>query len=117
MLNIVLTGTATDELGQPVVRADLEAACKQAGFTVRKEFPKGTPYTLVASRLDTVKAKKALAVGVMPWSYKDLLATLKQMGAELKKTGAAPDPWVDAKPKMQAPTYSTDDTVGYGGDL
>ncbi len=116
--NLVFTGAATDSTGEPITRADLENACRKAGITVRKEFPAGTPYALVASRMDTVKAKKALAIGVTVLPYSELLATLKALNVPVTKTGTPADPWVDAKPsKMQVQPAHPDDTAEYGGDL
>lgn len=56
-MNIVFTGPATDSSNRSVLRADLIAAVQAKGFRVQNAVTAATQL-LVASRTDTVKAKR-----------------------------------------------------------
>lgn len=76
-IEVVFTGPAATRDGRPIVRADLIAHVQTKGYRVANRV---TPRTslLVASRVDTVKVRKASAIGVMVLTY-----------------GAQPDKFVD----------------------
>jgi hypothetical protein len=78
MPSVVFTGQAIDAQGNFVLRADLASAAKKAGWTVWDQMHYTTDL-LVASRLDTVKAKKAISYGVAVKTYPDFIASLGEV--------------------------------------
>lgn len=58
-LNVVFTGPALDNTGNSIIRSNLIAACKKVGIAVQSSVRVDTAM-VVASRVDTVKAKSAL---------------------------------------------------------
>ena len=73
-LTVVFTGPAVDSFGRRITRQDLTAACiEKGGLAVQ---PAITPDTavLVASRLDTQKARRAAANGIPVLTYPEFIA-------------------------------------------
>lgn len=90
---VVFTGPAKFN-GVSVVRADLTAAAVLAGYTIRDRID-STVQLLVASRTDTVKAKKAEAMGIAVIDYQLFGVWLQQAGCPILKSGSRPDYYVD----------------------
>ena len=67
-MNVVFTGTAVDEAGVHVLRDDLQKMAARQGYYMQKAVNAGTDL-LVASRTDTVKAKRAKSLGVSVVTY------------------------------------------------
>lgn len=95
---VVFTGPAEDAKGRLILRADLIASAVARGWTVQKSVQRTTEL-LVASRTDTVKARKAKQQGVIVVSYPDFLAHLGQV----VPTGAKPDWNTDRQPVKTKP--------------
>ena len=72
-MNIVFTGPGTGLDGAPVTRAALQAAAEARGHTVKASLTLDTEM-LVASRTDTVKARKAAQRGVLVVDYPTFVA-------------------------------------------
>lgn len=96
MQNVVFTGPAFDNHGRAVLRANLIAASEASGrFRVQSAVTAATQI-LVASRTDTVKAKKAAALGVEVMTYPEFIGR-ELAGVDLK-IGVTPNaysPYVD----------------------
>lgn len=97
-INVVFTGPASDAENSPILRADLTAAAVEAGMTVQRAVRADT-HMLVASRVDTVKAREAAHRGLVVVSYPTFLAML---GRETIPQQGALDLWVDSKPVVMA---------------
>lgn len=90
-IEVVFTGAAATRQGVGIVRADLISHCEKNGYVVAKRVS-GSTKVLVASRSDTVKARKAAELGVMVMTYG---AFLDQFGGDVPRSGAVADPWTD----------------------
>lgn len=73
MTTVVFTGPAVDSFGNAVVRASLVSACEKKSICVREAIGADTDL-LVASRVDTTKAKKAAARGVIVIGYPEFIS-------------------------------------------
>jgi len=93
MLNVVFTGPATDSSNRPVIRRDLVAAVEAKGFTVQGSIRTSTTI-LVASRIDTVKAKSARDRKLTVTTYAAFIDAV--LGGEVPKCEAtAPNKYTD----------------------
>lgn len=72
MTRVVFTGPAVDGSGNTVVRAALAAACAQKSIEVQASVRPNTDI-LVASRLDTLKAKRAASTGMKVIGYPEFI--------------------------------------------
>ena len=72
-MNVVLTGPAIDGAGHFIIRADLALICGSHGINVQPAVKPDT-HILVASRSDTVKAKRAQGCGKKVMTYPEFLA-------------------------------------------
>lgn len=73
MLAVVFTGPAVDNAGRAITRAALTNACKQVGaFEVHPSI-RATTQLLVASRKDTVKARRAQERGLPVLTYPEFI--------------------------------------------
>lgn len=79
MKRIVFTGQAMDAEGNVILRADLIEAAQAIGLTVYKNWEPGVDI-LVASRDDTMKAKRAQKSGTPVWSYPRFIEFLGDNG-------------------------------------
>ena len=95
MLNIVFTGPGHDSQGNPILRADLIAAAQAAGYAVLSSMQHGANL-LVSSRVDTVKARKAVERGIPIIGYAEFLAQLGTPVTPAAHSKYRPDSWVDA---------------------
>jgi len=91
-LKVVLTGPAHDDIGNPVLRAVLVKACQERGLIVQPHFCRDTDL-LVASRVDTVKARKAALTGLPVLDYPTFIQTYQLSPGP--STGLPADPYVD----------------------
>jgi Fe-S oxidoreductase len=103
MTKVVFTGPAYDAADNPILRADLKKVAQKAGYTVLDHFCCGTQL-LVASRLDTVKARKAAEQNIEVISYPEFLDRLTQQGAPkptlANESKAEANGWVDDAPEV-----------------
>ena len=91
-MNIVFTGPGTGLEGAPITRAELTAAAEAKGHTVKASLTLDTEL-LVASRTDTVKARRAIERGVLVIDYKTFVAEC--LNGEVERRNARPDPYID----------------------
>lgn len=87
-MNVVFTGPAFDSSGRSVIRADLTYACIEKGYLVVQSGIQADTDILVASRLDTVKAKHAAIRGVKVYTYPEFIAQYLS-GVPIKAGGVA----------------------------
>ncbi len=71
-LTLCFTGPAVDHRGNSVLRADLKARAEDFGFVVKGSVTQAVQ-VLVASRIDTVKARKAKDRGMIVITYPDFI--------------------------------------------
>lgn len=101
-MNVVFTGPAYDGHGNAILRADLVIAAQAKGHTVFPSIHRGAEL-VVASRIDTVKARKAVEWGVPVLDYPAFIA---QLGPVMPAANSRekPDPFADThaanKPSM-----------------
>jgi len=79
MMNVVFTGGGVDAHGERIVRDRLRHAASLAGFHTEDRVSSQTHY-LVASRTDTIKAKRASAMGVKVLDYPHFITLLRDEG-------------------------------------
>lgn len=91
-MKVVFTGPAVDSSGKAILRANLAAACQEVGMEVQRSVRKNTE-VLVASRTDTVKARKAKERGLPVMTYPQFIATYLR-GVEIKEGGVL-NPYTD----------------------
>lgn len=93
MISVVFTGPAVDNAGRSITRAALTNACMQVGtFEVHPSI-RTTTHLLVASRKDTVKAKRAAERGLPVLTYPEFINHyLKEVPIE---AGGQFNPWTD----------------------
>jgi len=97
MMNVVFTGPAAFG-NQVVYRRVLEEACEKRGnIRVQKSVNADTNF-LVASRIDTVKAQRAVESGIAVLDYEDFIGKFLA-GIEFANAGE-PHPIVDKFPKF-----------------
>lgn len=103
MLNVVFTGPAVNGAGSLILRDNLIKACS-AKMVVQKSVT-GETNLLVASRTDTVKAKKAAARGVDVMGYPEFLA--RYLDGVCIETAGKASPWVDkmTDPELLVPCF------------
>jgi hypothetical protein len=94
MLNIVFTGPAIDGNGNSVLRADLAAACQKKGGMAVQPAVRADTNVVVASRTDTVKAKRAEERGLAVLTYPQFIAHFLR-GVSIESGGKA-NSFVDA---------------------
>ena len=99
-MNIVFTGPGTGLDGAPITRAQLKAAAEARGHTVKASVTLDTEL-LVASRTDTLKARKAAERGILVIDYPTFVAEC--LDGEVGRTNARPDPYVDSYPSWHQP--------------
>lgn len=87
-MNIVFTGPAIDNSGKLILRANLTQACIQKGNLVIQPAIGPDTDLLVASRSDTVKAKRAAALGIAVFSYPEFITRFLK-GVEIPTGGLA----------------------------
>ena len=93
-MKVVFTGPAINGNGHSVLRATLAYACLQKGnLRVQNSVQRDTDI-LVASRKDTVKAKKASDAGLAVFTYPEFIARFLK-GIDTP-TGGKPAKYVDA---------------------
>jgi len=111
-MNAVFTGPAFDKSGKSIVREDLIAACRNKGIVVQAGVKPSTTI-LVASRADTVKAKGAVARGLVVLSYPEFVAYHLQ--DEPIEKCAKPNPYTDKIAKILVDSDGPPDfTAEYG---
>jgi hypothetical protein len=98
-MNVVFTGPAFDEIGKPINRADLIDACSKVGITVHKQFGI-TAQLLVASRIDTCKARAAALRGAALMTYPQFIERFLE-GTPIEKKGPR-NKYVDAFKAVKA---------------
>ena len=91
MIRVVFTGPAFDSAGHSILRNDLAAACLGIA-TVQSAVNADTDY-LVASRKDTVKAKRAMERGLEVLTYPEFIARFLS-GVTIVK-GSKPNKYTD----------------------
>ena len=92
-MNVVFTGPAVDGNGCSLVRSALAYACLQKGnLRVQNSVQRDTD-VLVASRVDTVKAKKASERGMAVFTYPEFINRFLK-GVDLP-TGGKPNKYAD----------------------
>ena len=99
---VVFTGAAHDAEGHPILRADLKKAAQQIGFRVLDNWTPAAQL-LVASRIDTVKAKHAAERRIPVLTYPEFLAVLAKQGATptlAADSKAAANDFVDDVPQV-----------------
>lgn len=107
--NVVFTGPAIDGAGNFIVRADLVLLCGSHAINVQHAVRSDTDI-LVASRGDTVKAKRAAACGKMVMTYSQFLAKFLP---DLKvPRNSAPSRYVDMMTATISPAPAL---VGFDG--
>jgi len=106
-MNIVLTGPAFNSAGQSIVRANLITACKASGHSIQGAIKADTDL-LVASRADTVKAKRASGHAIKVMTYPTFIAQYLS-GVDIP-TEQRPSKYVDF-PECSLPTPAM--TVGF----
>ena len=72
-MNVVFTGPAFDNSGHSIVRDNLIAACMKKGNFNVQPCVKATTDMVVASRLDTAKAKGAAQRGLAVLGYPEFI--------------------------------------------
>lgn len=92
-MNIVFTGTAYDRKGTQILRADLASHAEDLGYTVQRSVQKSTQM-LVASRVDTVKARKAEQAGIEVIDYPTFLEGYLYVDT-IPASGSKPERYVD----------------------
>lgn len=97
-LNVVFTGPAQDEAGNSVLRDDLKKLALEKGYVIQGSVQR-TTQILVASRTDTVKARAALAKGLLVVTYPQFIRSL---GGVVAKDGRR-NVWVDG-PEVRVTT-------------
>lgn len=97
--SVCFTGPAFDALGQSVLRADLIKSAQELGFVIHPAV-RPTTQMLIASRVDTVKAKKAKAQGVEVLSYPHFI--MVYLHGSVAKSDGQPAPYVD----MELPDFA-----------
>ena len=108
-MNVVFTGPAIDIAGNFIVRADLALVCGSKGINVQPAVKPDTEL-LVASRSDTVKAKRAQGCGKKVMTYPEFLACyLPDLGVPKQ---SAPNRYIDKVAPVSAPAPAS---VGFGG--
>lgn len=108
MIRAVFTGPAIDSTGHMIVREDLINACAKAGIVVDPAIRPSTS-VLVASRIDTSKAKAADLKGIPVMTYPQFLAAHLK-GVAIEKS-AKPHRFVDGgkvQNSMLVPDFSED---------
>ena len=104
---VVFTGPAVDSQGRSITRANLVKACEGTGTIIVQSSVRGDTDLLVASRTDTVKAKKAAASGLPVLTYPEFLAT-RLRGVEIDSGGPV-DPYTDKlDPDLLVPVFLDD---------
>lgn len=91
MIRVVFTGPAFDSAGHSIIRNDLMIACKGIA-TVQSSVQPDTEY-VVASRKDTVKAKKAAMRGIPVLAYPEFIARF--LTGVAIRTGSKPCKYTD----------------------
>jgi NAD-dependent DNA ligase len=89
---VVFTGPASTRHGKPVLRADLKAFAEKHGYVVQGAVNART-MMLVASRADTVKARRAFDKGIEVVSFGQFIASL---GGFVPESGGQFDPYADS---------------------
>ena len=89
---IVFTGPGIGLHDEPITRAELKAAAEARGHTIRQSVTLDTEM-LVASRTDTVKARRAAERGILVIDYKAFVAEC--LDGRVPRTGAQPDLFID----------------------
>ena len=90
---IVFTGPGIGLHGEPITRAELKAAAEARGHIIRQSVTLDTEM-LVASRTDTVKARRAAERGIVVIDYKAFVAEC--LDGEVERSNAQPDLFVDS---------------------
>lgn len=108
-MKVVFTGAATDIYGGQLKRADLIAACQIAGIDVMPRIEKGVDM-LVASRHDTIKAKRAKALGIPVCSYEEFLTEHK---IPVVHGDGEVNPFTDVNPQEMIPDFTADLPYGF----
>ena len=108
-MNIVFTGPGFDSAGKSIVRANLITACKASGHSIQGAVKADTDL-LVASRADTVKAKRASGRAITVMTYPAFIAQYLS-GVQIP-TEQRPSKYVDL-PGSSLPTPAM--TVGFEG--
>ena len=90
---IVFTGPGIGLHGEPITRAELKAEAEAKGHTVKACLTLDTEL-LVASRTDTVKARRAAERGILVIDYKAFVAEC--LDGRVPRTGAQPDLFIDS---------------------
>jgi hypothetical protein len=105
---VVLTGPCVLSDGTRFLRETLSQAASKVGYLVPKGYD-ARCVIVVASRDDTVKARKAAAEGKLVISYDGFVHMLRQMGADPSEwtCGAKEDPFVDKAPEQLKSGVST----------
>jgi hypothetical protein len=92
-MNVVFTGPAFDNGGNTIVRDNLIAACMKKGNLDVQPRVKATTNMAIASRLDTVKAKRAAQRGLAVMSYPEFINKFLR-GVDVA-TGGKPNHYTD----------------------
>jgi hypothetical protein len=96
---VVFTGEAYDVHGKAVLRGDLKKLAEANGLVVQSSVQTRTQM-VVASRTDTVKAKKAKERGLLVQTYPEFLKSW--LGVEtVPELGGKYDPNIDAVPDAE----------------
>ena len=98
--NVVFTGPAIDGAGNFIVRADLTLLCGSHGIDVQRAVRPDT-HILVASRNDTVKAKRAAGRHKKVMTYPQFLSQFLP-GVERPRS-SAPSRYLDMTPTPLTP--------------
>ena len=110
MLKVVFTGAAVDSYGRTVARDNLISACTEKGGIFVQTKVDANTNMLVASRVDTIKAKAAKAKGIPVVTYPQFISGFLR-GAPLK-TGGQLNPYTDKAnnmvPDMLVPVFDDD---------
>ena len=93
MTNVVFTGPAVDGTGHTVLREALIQACQAKGSMNVQPSVQTTTNLLVASRTDTVKAKKAVSRGLTVLTYPKFIG--KFLRGVVLPTDGVPGKYVD----------------------
>lgn len=104
MIRVVFTGPAFDSAGHSILRFDLLTACTGIA-NVQGSVQADTDY-VVASRTDTVKAKKAAARGIKVLTYPEFIARF--LSGVTIPTGGKPCKYTDKiDPDLLIPVFLT----------
>lgn len=87
MLNVVFTGPAVDNAGRSITRAALTNACLKLGQVGVQPAIRSDTALLVASRKDTVKARRAEERGVPVLTYPEFINRYLR-NVEIESVGA-----------------------------